>query len=143
MKNAEKKIPSSATKGEPLGKDAPFPFEASGGTPPSPDICLARYSVTLAQIPDGGSRVFILAEGVHPTSGYEVFFHKSPLSVYPPEFSLWHVKTAGPILEVITPFAKFTGFAAEGAVDIVKITDAAGRHEIAVKPIGDLALKHI
>ena len=126
------------TKNRPVTKDAPFPraVAESGGTAAQAELCAAQYSATIVQVPDGGDEVFIQATGVHPTSGYEVFFQKSPLDVYPPEFSLWHVKPSGPALDVITPFSKFTGFKVEGPVKQVTITDANGRHRVTVQKIG-------
>lgn len=126
------------TKTRPLTKDGPFPkaVAESGGMAAQAELCAAKYSATSVQIPDGGDEVFIQASGVHPTSGYEVFFQKSPLDVYPPEFSLWHVKPSGPALDVITPFSRFTGFKTEGPVKQVTITDANGRHTLTVQKLG-------
>lgn len=125
-------------KSRPVTKDGPFPHAVAenAGTAAQTALCAAQYSATIVQIPDGGDEVFIQASGVHPTSGYEVFFQKSPLDVYPPEFSLWHVKPSGPALDVITPFSKFTGFRAGGVVKQVTISDAKGRHTVAVQKLG-------
>jgi hypothetical protein len=105
--------------------------------PESPrlELCSAEYTATLVQVPDGTSIVSILAQGVHPTSGYEVVFHKNPKDVYPPEFSLWHLKPSGVALDVVTPFAKFTSFELRGKVEKINIVDASGSHELHVKPI--------
>lgn len=96
------------------------------------ELCSAEYVVTLVPVPGGPAKISILAHGVHPTSGYEVIFHKSPQEVYPPEFSLWHLKPAGTSLDVITPFAKFMSFEAHGKVNKVRITDATGSHDVPV-----------
>ena len=75
---------------------------------PRPELCSAEYSATLVPVPDGTPKVFITAQGVHATSGYEVMFHASPLDVFPPQFSLWHLRPSGPVTDVLTPFTKFT-----------------------------------
>ncbi|MFZ0523888.1 MAG: hypothetical protein WAL95_22880 [Candidatus Acidiferrales bacterium] len=103
--------------------------------PPLLELCSAEYTATLVQVPDGNPQIWILAKGEHPTSGYEVTFHQAPLDVYPPEFSLWHLKPAGRSLDVITPFAKFTSFDARGKVEKVTVVDAGGRNAVPVKPI--------
>ena len=48
------------------------------------------------------SAIIVAANGVHPTSGYSVFFERSSLGIFPPEFSLWHTKPNGIVLDVIT-----------------------------------------
>lgn len=107
---------------------------------PEPELCSAEYSATLVPVPDGMSLISIFAQGSHPTSGYEVIFHKSPLEVYPPEFSLWHLKPTGQSQDVVTPFAKVTSFEAHGMVTRVRITDAAGVHEVPITGVGQAAM---
>jgi hypothetical protein len=102
---------------------------------PRPELCSAEYSATLVPVPDGFPKVFITAQGVHPTSGYEVMFHASPIDVFPPQFSLWHLKPSGLVTDVVTPFTRFTVFEATKEVKFVEITDAAGRHKADVKPL--------
>jgi hypothetical protein len=102
--------------------------------------CIADYTATLIPIPDAPARVYITAQGVHPTTGYEVQFHRSPIDVYPPEFSLWHLKPTGPVLEALTPFTSFISFELAGAVDHVAIHDAAGRHEVPLRHLGKTIL---
>ncbi len=102
---------------------------------PRPELCSARYSATLVPVPDGTPKIFITAQGVHPTSGYEVIFHVSPIDVFPPQFSLWHLTPSGPVLEVLTPFSKFTAFDAKETVRTVEIVDASGRHTVEVRPL--------
>jgi hypothetical protein len=114
-----KKHSGANPKGRTVTKDGPFPREViatEAHAAPLPELCSAQYTATIVPVPDAGDEVFIQASGVHPTSGYEVFFQKSLIDVYPPEFSLWHIKPSGPVLDVITPFSKFTGFKVEGAV---------------------------
>jgi len=102
---------------------------------PRPELCSAEYSTTKVPVPDGIPKVFITAQGVHPTSGYEVMFHQSPMDVFPPQFSLWHLKPTGPVTDVLTPFTKFTVFDAKQEVKTVEIVDAAGRHKVDVKSL--------
>jgi hypothetical protein len=103
--------------------------------PLRPELCSAEYSATLVPVPDGTPKIFITAQGVHPTSGYEVMFHRSPLDVYPPEFSLWHLKSSNTVLDVLTPFTKFTAFDEQKPVASVLVVDATGRHHVTVKPL--------
>jgi hypothetical protein len=107
--------------------------------PPTFELCSAEYSATLVPVPDGKSMIYVLAQGVHRTSGYEVLFRQSPKEVYPPEFSLWHHKPIA-ASDVLTPFAKFLTFPANGKVANIKIHDANGTHEIPVTGIGQAAL---
>ena len=102
---------------------------------PQPELCSAEYSATLVPVPDAGFKIFITAQGVHPTGGYEVIFHVSPLDVFPPRFSLWHLKPTGRTTDVISPFTKFTGFDSKDPVKVVEVTDASGIHKIDVKPL--------
>jgi hypothetical protein len=107
---------------------------------PTPELCSAEYSATIVPVPDGTPKIFITAQGEHSTSGFEVIFHRSPADVYPPEFSLWHVKS-GPGLDVITPFTKLTAFDVQEkspvkSVKSIVVVDASGRHTVTVKPIG-------
>src|ERR1051325_10657813 len=53
-------------------------------------LCSANYRAQ--QVPGA---VIIIAEGWHPTSGYQEFFEKSKIDVFPPEFTLWHVLPSG------------------------------------------------
>jgi hypothetical protein len=103
---------------------------------PRPELCSAEYSATVVPVPDGNPKIFVTAQGVHPTSGYEVSFHTGPMDVYPPQFSLWHLKTSGPVLDVLTPFTKFTAFDVKGEVKSVVVVDATGSHKVTVKPLG-------
>jgi hypothetical protein len=99
--------------------------------------CAASYRAE--QVPGA---VLIFAEGAHATSGYVVFFEKSPLEIFPPQFSLWHVEPSGMVLEVITPFSKYTSFATKTKIDTVVVYDANGKHEVEVEQVPDLAVSH-
>jgi hypothetical protein len=63
-------------------------------------------------------------------------FHTNPADVYPPEFSLWHIKPAGVSLDVLTPFIELTAFDETKQVQNVVVVDATGRIQVPVKPIG-------
>jgi len=105
--------------------------------PANVELCVATYRAE--QIPGA---VVIHAQGIHRTSGYQVFFDQAPITVFPPEFSLWHVKPAGIVLEVITPFAAHTTFRATQKVEKVIVHDAAGRHEVPVEQVPDFLMAH-
>jgi hypothetical protein len=104
------------------------------------ELCSAEYTATLVQVPDGDPTVFVLAQGTHPTSGYEVVFHQSPSDVYPPRFSLWHFKLPGTALDLITPFAKFTSFKLRNNAERVIIADANGENRVPIKPIRNVQM---
>ena len=106
-------------------------------TPKTVAPCAAAYRAE--HVPGA---VILHASGIHDTSGYQVFFEQLPLRVFPPQFSLWHVKPAGAALPVITPFAVVTSFEASGSIESVVVHDAAGRQEIRVEPIPDPLLEH-
>lgn len=99
-------------------------------------LCSGRYYAE--QIPGA---VLIHAHGYHNTSGYKVFFEKSPLAIFPPQYTLWHIKPSGPVLEVITPFSVSTSFNAAERVASVVINDADGKHSVLVEQVPDLKLK--
>lgn len=105
--------------------------------PGSVELCAATYRAT--QVP---GEVIIFAEGIHPTSGYKVFFELSPIDIFPPEFILWHVKPSGIVLPVLTPFMEYTSFKAADKIDAVFVHDANGRHKVPVEQAPDLLLKH-
>lgn len=106
--------------------------------PPVPELCSAYYSAVQVPIPDGARQVFILAQEEHVTSGYTVHFTQSPLDIFPPQFAFWHIKPTGIVLEMITPFSKFTSFNAEDTVKEVVVRDAEGEHRVVVEQIGDM-----
>ncbi len=93
--------------------------------PASVELCAATYRAE--QVP--GS-VFVHAQGIHPTSGYQVFFEQSPLTVFPPEFSLWQIKPGGIVLDVLTPFAVHITFKASQKVDKVVVHDSTGMRRV-------------
>lgn len=83
-------------------------------------------------------RVFIMAEGNTPTPGYDVYFERSPLRIFPPEFILKQRRPDGPTPDVITPFFAVTSFTAAKPIETVTVHDAQGRHEIPVDQTPDL-----
>lgn len=101
------------------------------------ELCAASYRAQ--QVPGA---VLIFADGIHPTSGYTVFFELSPIDVFPPEFILWHVKPSGIVLPVITPFTEYTSFQTSNKVEVVTVHDADGKHKVPVEQVPDLLLKH-
>jgi hypothetical protein len=109
----------------------------SSEAPKSIGLCAASYGAE--QVP---GLVLVYAHGFHMTSGYKVFFERSPIDVYPPEFVLWHIKPSGVVLEVITPFTEMTEFRADKKVAKVVVHDSNGRHEVPVEQVPDTALRH-
>ena len=99
--------------------------------------CSAEYRAV--EVP--GS-VTIFAVGTHHTTGYNVFFEQSPIDVFPPEFTLWHTKPAGAVLQVITPFTAHISFGESELIEKVIVHDASGRHEVAVEQVTDHVRLH-
>jgi hypothetical protein len=85
--------------------------------------------------------VVISATGVHMSSGYTVFFKKSPLDVFPPEFSLMHIFEGG-MLDVIVPFSIATSFETKDEIKEVIVWDADGEHRVAVGSFAKEAEAH-
>lgn len=124
------------------GPDAPRPItleplvystERAKDSSANVELCAGNY--TAQQVP--GS-VIVFATGLHPTAGYQTFFDELPITVYPPEFRLMHIKPTGPAAQVITPFHVYTSFPAEEKVDRVIIHDANGKHEVSVEQVPDV-----
>jgi len=40
----------------------------------SPELCSAEYSATPVPVRDGTLEIFVTAQGLHPTFGYELMF---------------------------------------------------------------------
>lgn len=85
------------------------------------ELCSAEYRAV--EVP--GS-VTIFATGTHHTSGYTVFFEQSLPVVFPPEFTLWHTKPAGAVLQLVTPFTAHNSFPTSGKIEKVTVHDANG-----------------
>lgn len=97
------------------------------------ELCAGKY--TAQQVP--GS-VVVFATGLHPTAGYQTFFDELPITVFPPEFRLMHIRPTGPAAQVVTPFHVHTSFPAKDKVERVIIHDADGKHEVAVEQVPDI-----
>jgi hypothetical protein len=96
------------------------------------ELCVATYRAQ--QVP---GVVMLTATGLHPTSGYVTFFEQALIDVFPPEFTLWHVRPGGIVLEVFTPFVVAITFKAAKPVEKIVVHDAAGKHEVAVEQVPD------
>lgn len=99
---------------------------------PAIEPCHGKY--TAQQVPNA---VLIFATGVHSTAGFQTFFEKLSITVYPPEFRLMHIRPSGPAAQVVSPFAVYTQFSAEEKVDRVVVHDSNGRHEVKVEQVPD------
>ena len=91
---------------------------------------------TAQQVP---GRVIIIATGTHPTGGYQVFFQRLPIRIWPPEHRLWHVAPTGPATTAITPFVAIADFAAADTLDTIIVHDANGSHKVKVEQVPDRA----
>ena len=97
------------------------------------ELCNATY---LAQQVPGV--VIVFATGLHPSAGFQTFFEELPITIYPPQFRLLHIKPTGPVSQVVTPFQLYTSFPAQQKVERVVIHDSSGRHEVVVEQVPDV-----
>lgn len=141
MKNADPSRPARLIYNH-RGEQAPVPItmeplvystnrEVKGSANAQP--CHGKYSAQ--QVP---GMVLIFGFGAHPTSGFSTFFGELPITIYPPEFRLMHIKPAGSAAQVITPFLVHTHFNADDKIERIFITDADGRHEVPVEQVADV-----
>ena len=101
--------------------------ERSGGDPPNPELCKAVYTAIQFK-----GRVYIFANGIHPTAGYKTYFKRAMIAIWPPQYSLMCEKPSGVVAHVLTPFSAQTSFEAEQPVASVIITDKGGKQTIKV-----------
>lgn len=92
------------------------------------ELCVAHYQAR--QI---AGCVVIYALGVHQSTGRLVFFQRDPGEHFPPQFSLWHIRSGAPEVHTVTPFSAATSFQTVKQVTSVLVTDAAGRHAVGVE----------
>jgi hypothetical protein len=109
------------------------------GTPPAKlELCVGSYHAQ--QI---GQTVIVVATGAHATSGFQVFLEQSPIDVFPPEFTLWHKKPSGVVLQVITPFSVSAHFATSQPVGKITVHDANGTQTITVQSASEGVHDHL
>ena len=77
--------------------------------------------------------VTIKAQGEHPSSNYEARLVQSMLRIWPPQYMLARHKTGDMGAMVITPFTVTTSFKSNDPVEQVRVTDAAGQHDVKVE----------
>lgn len=80
-----------------------------------------------------GGQVHVSAMGTHRTGGYKTLLTQAPMSVFPPQFILYHARPSGPVIQVFTPFTESASFTSREIVDQVVVADAHGRHEVRVE----------
>jgi hypothetical protein len=85
-----------------------------------------------------GSQITIFAIGSHPTTGYQVFFEPYRM---PNTYALFHERPQGIVGQLVTPFAVHTSYYHPGELKAVLVIDAAGKHEVPVKPITEKELE--
>jgi len=79
--------------------------------------------------------VTLKAEGSHPTGGYQVFLNMNPVYVFPPTFTLTHLRPVGEADQRITPFQKTYQFECKEALKEITVVDVAGSHQVEVKQV--------
>ncbi len=87
-----------------------------------------KYSAKWAE-----GKVTLTASGKHNTGGYQVSLKQSPAEIFPPQFTLVHKRPEGIVTQAITPFTVMASIAAVEKPKVVTVTDARGRHSVAVE----------
>ena len=95
------------------------------------ELCEAAYRAE--QVP---GTVNLVGDGEHDEDGYEVRFEESPVTIFPPEFSLFH-RAPEIRLPKLTPFQARTSFPVQEWIEKVVVHDAKGRHEVPVEHAPD------
>jgi hypothetical protein len=124
----ENGMPKSS--GQPASAQQPAEAPRVLGLEPGWELATdADYSAS--QTP--GDEVTLRATGEHPTAGYETKFVMSPMRIYPPQWMLAVKKPTGPAAQVVTPFDVSTSFKANDHIRTLRVTDAAGTHDVKVE----------
>ena len=97
------------------------------GDKANPELCKGAYSAIQFR-----GKVFIFGNGVHPTAGYQTYFEKAKIAIWPPQFSLMCEKPSGVVAQVLTPFSAQTSFLATDPIESVTISDSDGQHAVKV-----------
>ena len=115
-----------------LSADDKSPGAENGRTRGSANLCNEFGDVKyLAKWADG--KVNLTASGKHNTGGFQVSLKQSPAEIFPPQFTLVHKRPDGIVTQAITPFTATASFAAAEKPKAVTVTDARGRHSVAVE----------
>lgn len=78
------------------------------------------------------TNVILIAQGTNNTSGYHVFFEKSLIAIFPPEFILFQIPPTVISSDVITPFTVATSFQSNEIIQHLSVHDKSGKHIISV-----------
>jgi len=79
--------------------------------------------------------ITLKAEGSHPTGGYQVFLKRNPVYVFPPSFTLTHIRPVGETNQLITPFLLTSQFECKETLKEIVVVDAAGSNQVEVKQV--------
>mgnify|MGYP007026481668 CR=1 FL=1 len=79
--------------------------------------------------------VTLIAQGNNNTSGYKVFFEKSPIDVIPPEFILFQIPPSELVLNAITPFTAVAAFHSDKITKNLLVKDRNGKRTVEVLKI--------
>ncbi len=80
--------------------------------------------------------LLIVAEGELPTPGFEVDIEQSPLTIFPPQFSLLRCPLPGVFPQVVTPFRYVETFRVVPRPEAVTVHHAEGSDEVKVEDWG-------
>jgi len=114
--------------------------------PPPPPAENAPASQQVLGLPDGwelapaatysasqtADEVTLKARGEHPAANYEAKLFPSPLRIWPPQYLLGRHQTGEIGAQVITPFETSASFNSTDPVQQLRVSDAAGGHDIQV-----------
>lgn len=101
--------------------------EQSGDDATKPELCKGVYSAVQFR-----GMVYVFANGVQPTAGYQTYLERAKIAIWPPQYSLVCLKPSGVAAQVITPFSVRASFKAEEAVESIIVTDSASKQTIKV-----------
>lgn len=88
--------------------------------------------------PSVESRLYITARGDLSDSCGVVTIHRSPLRVWPPQFSLEECNEGDVCADVVTPFDVTRAFSIGSAPPTITVHDAAGAREVEVEVVPDV-----
>ena len=94
------------------------------------ELCKGSYTATQFI-----HSVTVVAEGSHPTTGYQVFLSVEPALIFPPQLKLTHIRPIGEAAQQVTRFVRQHEFQCAAMLKEILVTDAEGNHAVEVKQV--------
>jgi hypothetical protein len=94
------------------------------------ELCKGSYTATQFI-----HSVTVVAEGSHPTTGYQVSLSVEPTLIFPPQLKLTRIRPIGETAQQVTHFTRHYDFHSALALKEVLVTDAEGTHAVEVKQV--------